>query len=573
MSDPGNGATARADLDAWRRAADENRFDADPFFVRLLRRQLGEGYPFWESRLRDVAATLGTVHDASVADCGRDENLPSLRRHDADGRPVEAVVFHPAYHEVGRAFWSSGVLSALAEPGNESASGALAYLIDQSGEAGHACPVACTAGAIKLLQKVGTADQRQRYLHRLLEDDYGRRLHAAQFVTEIQGGSDVGLNACHAVPDPKLPGWYRISGEKWFCSVADAGLFVVSARLEGAAPGTRGLGLFLVPRMIDGAPNGFALRRLKSKLGTRSMATGEIEFLGALAEAIGPIEDGFRNLVGIVLDTSRVHNALASCGLMRRAFSEARAFARVRSAFDRRIIEFPSVQETLARMRLRTTTGLLTSFRILALTDRAETAEVDDGLAAARRIAVMINKYWTALAGSLTTREGIEILGGNGTIEDFSPLPRLYRDAMVIESWEGTHNTLCAQVLRDFAARALHRPWLRHVEDEIGALEHPGIGGHAARARELFAEVSERIDRLLASNPETAAAHARRVVDRMCRLTDWVALLTQARWDLEHAEGSALDFVELYRRTALDPVDPQSDPDLIGLQRRLATAP
>jgi hypothetical protein len=573
MSDPTIADSARADLEAWRRSGHENRFDADPLFVRLLHRHLGDRYPRWESRLRDVAAALGPAHDARVAESCRDENLPSLRRHDADGRPIEAVVFHPAYHDVGRLFWSSGVLSALAEAGSAVGSGALAYLIDQNGEAGHACPLACTAGAIKLLQRVGTADQRARYLPRLLENDYDRRLHAAQFVTEVQGGSDVGLNACRAVPEPGRPRWYRISGEKWFCSVADAGVFVVSARLDDAAQGTAGLGLFLVPRMVDDAPNGFALRRLKSKIGTRSMATGEIEFRGALGEAIGPLEDGFRNLVGIVLDTSRVHNALASCGLMRRAFSEARAFARVRRAFDRPIVEFPAVQETLARMRLRAATGLLTTFRILALTDRCETLGPDEDLAAARRIAVMINKYWTSLAGTQTTREGIEILGGNGTIEDFSPLPRLYRDAIVIESWEGTHNTLCAQVLRDCAARVLHRPWLRHVAEEVHALEHAGIIGHAARARDLLAEVSERIERLLASDPEIAAAHVRHVVDRMCRLTDWVALLTQAQWDLDHGQGiESLDLVELYRPTALDPVDPQADLDLIPLQRRLATS-
>ncbi len=574
MSDPAIVESARADLDDWRRAAGQNRFDADPFLGKVLRRVLGDRFPRWEARLREVGASLGPAHDAQVAESTRDENLPALRRHDPEGRPAEAVVFHPSYHEVGRAFWASGVLSVLGEPRSEAVSGALAYLLDQSGEAGHACPVACTDGAIKLLQRLGTEDQRRRYLPRLLESDYARRLHAAQFVTEVQGGSDVGLNACRAVPDPTRPGGYRISGEKWFCSVADAGLFVVSARLDGAAPGTRGLGLFLVPRTIDGAPNGFVLRRLKSKLGTRSMATGEIEFMGALGEAIGPLDHGFRNLVAIVLDASRVHNALASCGLMRRAFSEARAFARVRRAFDRRIADFPAVQETLARMRLRSAVGLLTTFRILEMADRLEASGRDDDLAAARRIAVMINKYRTAVAATRTTRDGIEILGGNGTIEDFSPLPRLYRDAIVIESWEGTHNTLCAQVLRDFSARSLHRPWLRHAAGEVAALEQAGIEGHVSRARALLDEVTGRIERLLASDPETAAAHVRHVVDSMGRLTDWVALLTQARWDLERGDaGESLDLAELYRKTALDPVDPQADPGWIPLVRRLSLAP
>ena len=469
-------------------------------------------------------------------------------------------------------FWSSGVLAVLTEPGSEVMCGAIAYLLDQHGEAGHACPIACTAGAIKLLQKLGSDDQRRRYLPSLLEIDYDRRLHAAQFVTEVQGGSDVGLNTCQAVPEANRPGWYRISGEKWFCSVADAGLFVVSARLEGAPAGTEGLGLFLVPRMINGAPNGFALRRLKYKLGTRSMATGEIEFDGALGEAIGPLEDGFRNLAGIVLDTSRVHNALAACGSMRRALVEAHSFAQIRLAFDRRIIEFSPVQEILARMRLRTMAGLATTFRLLAMTDRAGTVEANDKLAAARSIGVMINKYWTAVASTLTIREGIEILGGNGTIEDFSVLPRLYRDAIVVESWEGTHNTLCAQVLRDFANRGLHSAWLRQLGGEIKGLTHSELGHHVTRVRDLHREVSNRIELLVATDPQTAAAHIRHVVDWMCRLTDVVVLLTQAQWDLEHSEGrEVIDALELYLLLELERANPQDNPELTKLNGRLAS--
>jgi len=574
MTDRDPSAAARGDLDGWRAAAARNAFDTDPFFRRLLERHLGARFGRLEDRLRQVAEAAGPELDALVAESNRDANLPVLRRHDAEGRPIEEVVFHPAGHAVGELFWSSGVLAVLAEPGNETACGALAYLLDRHGEAGHACPVACTAGAIKLLQRLGTDDQRRRYLPALLETDYRRRLHAAQFVTEVQGGSDVGSNSCRAVPEPGRPGWFRISGEKWFCSVADAGLFVVSARVEGAGDGTRGLGLFLVPRLLDGRPNGFAFRRLKSKLGTRSMATGEIEFDDALGEAIGPLGDGFRNLVGIVLDTSRVHNAVAACGVMRRAAVEAHHFAAHRGAFGERILGFPSVQEILARMRLRTMAGLATTFRILAMSDRIDTGQGDETQLGARRIAVMINKYWTAVASTASARDGIEILGGNGTIEDFSAMPRLYRDAIVIESWEGTHNTLCAQVLRDFAGRSLHRKWLDQLDREIAAIAHPHLEGPAARARQLHGEVARRIERLLAGDPATASAHVRAVVDWMCRLTDWVALTTQADWELErNGTSECLDALELYRLSALDRVDPQDHPELVELWRRLSREP
>ena len=170
---------ARTHLDLWRDGAATNAFYTELFFRRLVERHLGPRFSSMETRLRQVAEAAGPELDALVAESNRDENLPTLRRFDAFGRAAEEVVFHPSYHVVGQVFWSSGVLSMLAEPGNEVTTGALAYLLDQNGEAGHACPVACTAGAIKLLQRVGSDDQRRRFLPTLLESDYRRRLHAA----------------------------------------------------------------------------------------------------------------------------------------------------------------------------------------------------------------------------------------------------------------------------------------------------------------------------------------------------------------------------------------------------------
>mgnify|MGYP006286683277 FL=1 len=560
--------TARARLDAWSSDTGRNSFDDDDLLHSILRRTLGaERFEAVAGRLREIADAAGPELDALVRETNRDENLPRLRGPDAFGRATEEVQFHPAHHAVGRVFWASRVLSVLAEPGTEVLAGAIAYLLDQHGEAGHACPVACTAGAIKLIQRLGDDDQRRRYLPRLLDPDYERRLHAAQFVTEIQGGSDVGLNACVARPDEDRPGRWRISGEKWFCSVADAGLFVLTARVDGAPPGTRGLGLFLVPRTIDGQPNGFTLRRLKDKLGTRSLPTGEIELSDALAEPIGPLEDGFRNLVGIVLDTSRVHNGLAACGIMRRAWVEASAYARHRVAFDHPIAELPAVQEILARMRLRTALGLLATFRVLALTDRVAGGAGDSELVAARRIAVMVNKYRTAVAATESARDGIEVLGGNGAIEEFSVLPRLYRDAIVVESWEGTHNTLAAQVMRDFAVRSLHRPWLALLERE--AAELPAASRE--QARELLADVGARIGRAVEGGAEAAAVAMRSVVDRMCRLTEWVTLAAHAGWEAEKGiDSGAGDLLELYRLREVEGVEPQDEPVLVALHRRLA---
>ena len=555
---------ARDALASWRRRMPVDYLLADANFQHVLKMHLGEDYLRHESMLRRAASLSATRMDALARTSNRDENLPRLSRYNGIGERTEQIVFHPDYHELGACVWDTGVLAVLKEPGNEVLCGALAYFIAHNGEAGHACPVACTAGLIKLLQQIGSNEQKQRYLPGLLQTDYAKRLHAAQFVTEVQGGSDVAQNSTVAVPDARRKGLYRITGEKWFCSVMDASLFVVTARPEGAPEGTQGLGLFLVPREIDGKVNEFSIRRLKYKLGTRSMASAEVDFNGALAEPIGPLESGFKNLMGIVIDTSRVHNAVAACGLMRRACLEARTYARHRTAFGSPLIQFPAVAHLLARMDVTACAAVSTTFRILALGDRlaAGAATPDAGLA--RRTWVNINKYWTSMQCTRVIHDAIEVLGGNGAIEEFSVLPRLYRDAIVLESWEGAHNTLCAQVLRDFAKRGLHRPWLEMMHEMLSEAEgYEALDPHWRLAAHLLDEVESRIGRLLSEKPEYAALHIRGVVDRMCVLSAYLSLLLEYAWESDQGVDSgkgpkAALFLTLHAGLA----DPMDQPEL-----------
>ena len=408
-------------------------YDGNAALQTGLRARLGEDeLRELEPRLRAFGESVAAVIDPAVTEVER--RPPSLA-------PGERVEFDAAHDRAGRAVWASGIVGAGAFE-----QAALFYLLAHAGEGGHACPVACTAGLVRALQREAAPELRERFLPPLLETDYDAAQRGAQFLTERQGGSDVGANRVEATRDGDA---WRLRGEKWFCSVADADQFVVTARPQDAPEGTRGIGCFLVPRQVDGAVNGFRVRRLKDKLGTRALATGEIEFEGAVAYPIGALEDGFRIAAGVVLNTSRWLNALGSAGLMRRAYLEASAFARGRRAFGRAIADFPLVRENLAVMKAEEQAALASSLaltELVACIDRGE-ATADD--LTAHRLLVNANKFVTSLAATSVVRRGIEALGGNGTIEDFSPLPRLYRDAIVFESWEGTHNVLCAQVLRD----------------------------------------------------------------------------------------------------------------------------
>jgi alkylation response protein AidB-like acyl-CoA dehydrogenase len=472
---------------------------------------LSSGDEALDERLRAFGETVAQVVDPAVAELETRRDLPAT-----DGERVE---FDDAYTRAGRAVWASGIVGAGAYE-----QAALLYLLAHAGEGGHACPVVCTAGLVRALRDYATRELRDRFLPPLLERDFDRAQRGAQFLTERHGGSDVGANRVEAVEDGDA---WSISGEKWFCSVADADQFVVTARREGAEDGTRGIGCFLVPRLVDGTPNGFRIRRLKDKLGTRALATGEIEFDDALGYAIGAPEDGFRVAAGVVLNTSRWLNAAGSTGLMRRAYLEAARFARVRDAFGGPIARFPLVRENLAVMKAETLGALASTLEVTELVERLDRGDASDEDVAWHRILVNANKFSTSLAATPVVRRGIEALGGNGTIEDFSPLPRLYRDAIVFESWEGTHNVLCAQVLRDLAR-----------------LDAVGLAVERATAPELVARLQQSVD-----DPEHGALHIRRQLDELVRSLQVARL-----------RGSAPEAAELLTRRHLTPGwDPEHD--------------
>ncbi|MFQ5690515.1 MAG: acyl-CoA dehydrogenase family protein, partial [Gemmatimonadota bacterium] len=308
---------ARRDLEAWRACLPPDPYAADGALRSLNRLYLrGERLAALERSATEFGRRVIEVIGPAAARYEGRAHLPELSRYDGLGRRVERIRFDPAYHRAGAAVWGSGIVAHSGSPGRAFEQATLLYLLSLEGEAGHACPAVCSIGLARALRRRASGDVRERFLPALLRADYERAERASQFLTEVQGGSDVGANACRAVP--REDGAYRLWGEKWFCSVADAGQFLVTARPEGAPDGTRGLGCFVVPREIGGAPNGFSIRRLKDKLGTRGMASGELDLEGALAWPIGPVEEGFKTAVGIVLNTSRWMTAIGSTGMMRR---------------------------------------------------------------------------------------------------------------------------------------------------------------------------------------------------------------------------------------------------------------
>jgi alkylation response protein AidB-like acyl-CoA dehydrogenase len=498
MDTPSPAAAARAAFAAWR-ASRTSWWQDDPHLASLVRHH---GHAAAEPELRAFAAACAGPVDRWAVETNRDEHLPRLRRWDGHGNRTEEIVFHPDYHRIGRAVYGTGVMARYAEPGRELETLALTYLLAQDGEAGHCCPLACTAGMIKILQASGDAPA--GWLERLLDPDYDTHFHASQFLTEVQGGSDVGSNAL--VAREGADGW-TVHGEKWFCSVIDAHLFLVTARPEGAPAGTAGLRAFVVPRNLADGPNHFEIRRLKYKLGTRSMASAEVDFRGAVAVPVGD----FRRTVEIVLNTSRLYNAVCAAGFLQRAWREADGYARAREAFGTPILAFPSIRRTVARLKVEAYAARAISFWLAATAKPAGVAPDP-----AWRMLVNLNKIWTALTCPAGMRDAIEVLGGNGAIEDFSVLPRLLRDSLVIEAWEGGHGVLCAQILRDARKLRLH-------EAAFDALAT--LGGDVVAER--LAACRARWEALLARSD--AEAHVRDLVEELRPVAQAAALAAESR--------------------------------------------
>ena len=396
-------------------------------------------------------------------EASRFEHRPKIVKFDRVGVPVEQVDLGSLTRHLRREVAEFGVLTNAR---SEVHKFAMVYLLAHNGEASLNCGLSCTDGLIRAIEACGSEFLRETYLPLLLSVD--TPLAGAQFVTEQEGGSDIG--AIEAQAKPNEDGSWSITGEKWFCSNPDE-YFLVAARYTDTRPGTAGVAIFLVPRVLpDGELNKISFRRLKDKLGTQSLPTAEIDFNQAIAWAIGDPAAGFKTLMNYVINTSRVHNAANACGILHRAFLEARNYARQRDAFGGAIVNYPLVQQTLISLLERCWRYRVLTFKLVSMIDEHGLWPADPGQSMWQRFVINLAKYRSASTLTDSVREAILVLGANGIVEDFTILPRLLRDAMIIETWEGAHNTLCLQIVRDAAKSDLIDRWRAEINGTLSGM-------------------------------------------------------------------------------------------------------
>lgn len=497
------------DFQAYLEAVGSNWYRDDELLQRLVARYAGALPEDIEAELSACGGDAAGPLRALVERSAQPENSPSLRHFDAYGRRVDEVVLPPSTLEVLAEVEGRYRLGTL--HGDPYVFYAESYLVQQNGEAGVACSMACTDGLVRLLEALGERPEHDHALRMLRASGPERVWHAAQFVTEVQGGSDIPANETRAVR--QAGGRYRLYGQKWFCSNINADWFVVTARPDGAPAGPGGVALFLVPAFREEglAPrNGYLIERLKDKLGTRELATAEVRFDGAVAYPVGPLDRGIVNVVDPVLITSRLACVSAAAAFLRQAERVIEAYTEHRTAFGRRIGEYPLVREAVSEVRRARARSLSIFFELLRLREAPPGSEA----ALDFRLLLSLAKPHTTRESTRLLHEAMMVLGGNGLEEAFSPLPRIYRDSVVMETWEGPHNVLLVQALRDMA---------RFGIDPAAFVERAAGPGQADLARGL--------ERVLAAadDPEATLSFARLAGELVVRMGE--RLLAEAQPD------------------------------------------
>ena len=381
-----------------------------------------------------------------------DKYAPVLHARTRWGEDDDWIEYHPAYQEMEHIAFAdfqfhamghrAGVLGCAA-PLAPAAKYAFQYLFVQS-EFGQMCPISVTDTSIHLIRKFGSQALQQKLLPSMLSADLASLWKGTQFMTEKAGGSDVGAIETVAREEG---GQWRLYGEKWFCSHADADVVLLLARPEGAPSGTRGLALFALPRRLDdGSRNTYRIVRLKDKLGTRSMASGEVRLEGAVAYPVGALDQGLKQMMEQV-NLSRLSHAVRAAAMMRRCLNEALQAARHRSAFGREVIGHALLRRQLLKIMVPTEAALS---MVMATADAMRRAgeeegggegegEGDGSARQALRLLTPLIKLRACRDNIAVATGAMEVRGGNGYIEDFVNA-RLVRDAHIGVLWEGTSN-------------------------------------------------------------------------------------------------------------------------------------
>jgi putative acyl-CoA dehydrogenase len=509
--------------------AEYNLFSSDPALQEAVRR---EGAAAALPDLAAAGAALGTpsaFEDARSAN----RNPPVLQTFNVQGERIDSIEFHPAWHRLMQGIAARGYhagpweqVEGYAVRGAHAARAA-GYFLQAQVECGTLCPTTMTYGAIAAMRR--DAWLQREWLPRIVTREYDPRDIPIEIkrggligmgMTEKQGGSDVRANTSRALRC--ADGSYRITGHKWFFSAPQCDAHLVLAQTEG------GLTCFFMPRRLpDGTRNGIYIQRLKDKLGNRSNASSEVEFVDAWAHRMGEEGRGIPTILEMGTYT-RLDCVIGTAGMMRQAVVQSVHHARHRSAFGALLIDQPLMQSVLADLAIESEAATVLALRLARAFDSDQDPEI-----ALRRALTSAAKFWVCKRGCELAAEAMEVLGGNGYTEEI-PLARMAREMPVNSIWEGSGNIMCLDVLRVFGKSTGTR------EAVLQALE-PARGSerHFDAAFERFA--------VAVASPTASEAQARGFAQAFVTLMQASVLLSAA------ASPAATAVAEGFCATRLDP--------------------
>jgi alkylation response protein AidB-like acyl-CoA dehydrogenase len=548
-----------------------------------LDRALGElGHKHAAPLLEALAADASAVLRPAAVQAER--HPPAHRPYDGWGRRIDEIETSEGWETLRAAAARHGVVALPYEPAARRTWGPGARVVQHAllhlyspDSAIFSCPVAMSDGAVTVLTADGVAaDLRDRLVPRLLARDPDTAWTSGQWMTETEGGSDVGRVTTRAV---RTAGGWRLFGEKWFCSATTAEVAIALARPEGAAPGSAGLACFVIPRYADqAAPGvehprgatglratapGLRIHRLKDKLGTHALPSAEVQLDGAAGWPVAdPLaEGGLRRMMALVTVT-RLHNAANATALLRRGLLMARTYAQTREAFGAPLWRQPLHREVLAGLAVEADAAFALTGLCFEALGRVEVDGHEES-AALLRLGTSLAKALTAKQAVAGLSEVVECFGGPGYVED-SGVPVLLRDAQVLPVWEGTTSIQALDLLRvlgDPRARSLDA-----LLDRVGAAAEAATDPLLLSLAGDLATASERIAaaaRAASADPRSARtqAGARWLLDQLAVLLAGAALLEQATFDAARGDHRAAHAARLWLRRKLfaDPLPGEGD--------------
>jgi alkylation response protein AidB-like acyl-CoA dehydrogenase len=529
----------------------------DPNLTLLLDRLLPDGDD--RGFAEEHVARYGVLCGGPLAERAEitDHHGPVLRRYDRWGQEVDVVEHHPGWLESKADLVRAGFTGLPYQAGRPVPAvltASLAYLVCQA-ETAIYCGLGMTAGAADIVERYAPAEVRDDLLRRLTTADPDEAWEGGMFLTERQGGSDVGANTTRAVPDGAE---WRLHGEKHFCSNVDAEVFIVLARPDGAPEGGRGLATFIVPRVLpDGSANGFRIKRLKPKLGTTGVPTGEVSLEGARAwiarPPTAPASTGEGPSRGLntmmeMVNGSRFGVAVMGLGIHRRSFLEAAIYAARREQWGQRIDTYPLVRETLVDLLVSLEAAAALTFECAGAT-RGSTDE-DEGRRL-RRILVPLAKVRATRGAIGAASQALEVFGGNGYMEDW-PMARQLRDAQCHTIWEGTENICCLDVRRAMRNDGAHEALLARVERALlGSDPAPVLAPAVDAVATTLGDAREAIAYLAGASSDLQLLHARRLTYLLADLAQGALLLDEATWSLARDDARKAVVARRFAHTQL----------------------